>query len=56
MSIYNCYQTVFSRSCSEILKIDLHLRLIMDKFGISGINKMKLLTTKQKQIATFTTE
>jgi len=55
MLIGTCYQTVFSGSCSEILKIDLRLLLIMDKFGISGINKMELLTTKQKQIATFTT-
>jgi len=55
MPIYNCYQTVFSESCSEIFKIDLRLLLIMDKFGIFGINKMELLTLKQKQIATFTT-
>jgi len=54
MSNYTCYQTVFSESCSEIFKIDLRLRLIMDKFCISGINKMKLLTIKQKQIAIFT--
>jgi len=54
MPIYNCYQTVFLRSCSEILKIDLRLLLIMDKFGIFGINKMELLILKQKQIAIFT--
>lgn len=44
MSIYTCYQTVFSNSCSEILKINLCLLLIMDKFGTFGINNVEKAT------------